>query len=153
MHGWTVLPLVALFALAIAVVGPLLMNSLMTTAPLPPELRERALRACAEQGLRVRDVRMLDTRGGKVANAAISGVLPRLRYVFLTDRLVEILDDDELDAVLAHEISHGKGHHLLLKLAGTLAPLGVLLVLLNVAGEPLLRALPGGRAERSRCCC
>ncbi len=146
LDGWVVLPVVAVFALAMAVVGPLLTNSVLTTAPLPPQLRERVLRACAEQGLRVRDVRMIDTRGGKVANAAISGILPQLRSVFLTDRLVEILDDDELDAVLAHEIAHGKGHHLLLKLVGALAPLGALMLLFGIAGEPLLRALPEGRA-------
>ena len=137
------LPVTALFGLGFAALAPVLMNAVLTTAPLDPALRERVLRVCADQGLRVRDARLLDTRGGKVANAAISGVLPNLRYVFLTDRLVEILDEDELDAVLAHEIAHGKGHHLLAKLGATLAVLVALVGLLAVGAQPLLRGLSG----------
>lgn len=138
-----ILAMAALFGLTFVALAPVLFNKLMTTGPLDPALRDRVLSACADQGLEVRDARLLDSRGGKVANAAISGILPRLRYVFLSDRLVEILDDDELDAVLAHEISHGRGHHLLIKLAASLAPLVALMLLLTTAGKPLLRELSG----------
>ena len=137
-----VLPLAVLFPVALIVVAPLLLNAVLTTAPLDQSLRERLLASCTEQGLRVRDVRLIDSRGGKVGNAAISGVLPGLRYVYLTDELLKVLDDDELEAVLAHEIGHGKGHHLLLKLGAVLlalvAVLGVLLL-----GVRALDASPG----------
>lgn len=136
-------PAVLLFLLGFAALTPVVTNLLMTTRPLDEGLRERVLATCQEQGLRIRDVRLLDSQGGRVGNAAISGVLPDLRYVFLTDHLVEILDGEELDAVLAHEIGHGKGHHLLLKLAATLGALGLMATAFVFGGERLVTALSG----------
>ncbi|WP_130012476.1 M48 family metalloprotease [Serinicoccus sediminis] len=103
--------------LAIGIVGPMLTSRMMRTRQLP-EPQHSMLRTWLEQhDLRVRDLRLIDTRGGKVVNAAISGVLPRLRYVFVTDHALEVLSEQELEAVIAHEAGHGKGHHLLLKAA------------------------------------
>lgn len=51
---------------------------------------------------------------GKVLTAAVMGILPGLRYVLLTPALVALLEKDELEAVLAHEIAHVKKQHLLL---------------------------------------
>lgn len=137
------LPLAALFGLAVAALGPLLLTKVMTTRAVDDPLRGRVLHLCADRRLRVREVRVLDTRGGKVAIAAISGVLPNLRYVFLTDHLLDILDDDEVEAVLAHEIGHGKGHHLLVKLGLGLLVLGGLVALVTLPGAGLLAALMG----------
>ena len=140
--GWTRLPLLVAFLATLTIVQPLLLNVVLTTRRLEPALRGRLLEACAAQGLRVRDARLIDSRGGKVANAAISGVLPSLRYVYLTDHLLEVMEPDELRAVLAHEIAHGKGHHLLLKVLAGLAALGALSAVLLVggAGEALVDA-------------
>ncbi len=140
--GWTRLPLLVAFLATLTVLQPLLLNVVLTTRPLDPALRERVLAACAEQGLRVRDARLIDSRGGKVANAAISGVLPSLRYVYLTDHLLDVMEPDELRAVLAHEIAHGRGHHLLLKLLAGLGALGSLsLVLATVGQRPFVALL------------
>ena len=136
--GWTRLPLLVAFLATLTIVQPLLLNVILTTRPLDPALRRQVLEACAAQGLRVRDARLLDSRGGKVANAAISGVLPSLRYVSLTDHLLEVMEPDELRAVLAHEIAHGKGHHLLVKVLAGLAAIGALTAVL----------ITGGAAER-----
>ena len=141
--GLAILPLAALFGVAMAALGPLLMTKVMTTRAVDEPLRRRVLNLCAEHGLRVREVRILDSRGGKVANAAISGVLPNLRYVFPTDHLLDILDDDEVEAVLAHEIGHGKGHHLLAKLGLGLLVLAALLALVTLPGAGVLAALMG----------
>lgn len=141
--GLAILPLAALFGVAMAALGPLLVTKVMTTRAVDEPLRGRVLNLCAEHGLRVREVRILDSRGGKVANAAISGVLPNLRYVFLTDHLLDVLDDDEVEAVLAHEIGHGKGHHLLAKLGVGLLVLAALLALVTLPGAGVLAALIG----------
>jgi tetratricopeptide (TPR) repeat protein len=45
--------------------------------------------------------------------AGIMGIVPRYRYVLVTDSLLEALSLDELKAVLAHEIGHAKYRHLL----------------------------------------
>ena len=75
---------------------------------------------------------------GQVLTAGIMGVVPRLRYLLLTRGLLSVLDKEELESVLAHEIGHIKKFHLVLYvllflgfsvLAGALAePLPALLL-------------------------
>ena len=43
--------------------------------------------------------------------------MPPLRYVFITDALLNILEDDEVDAVFAHELGHAKHRHIWLLLS------------------------------------
>jgi Zn-dependent protease with chaperone function len=50
---------------------------------------------------------------GRMMTAAIMGIVPRLRYILITDSLMETLNLDELKAVLAHEAGHAKFRHLL----------------------------------------
>jgi hypothetical protein len=41
------------------------------------------------------------------------GIVPRFRYILVTDSLMDILTMDELKAVLAHEMGHARHRHLL----------------------------------------
>ncbi|HBF43138.1 MAG TPA: hypothetical protein DDW42_05810, partial [Desulfobacteraceae bacterium] len=50
---------------------------------------------------------------GRMMTAGIMGIVPRYRYILITDSLLEILSIDELKAVIAHEIGHAKYRHLL----------------------------------------
>jgi len=50
---------------------------------------------------------------GRMMTAGIMGIMPRFRYILVTDSLLEILSVDELKAVLAHEMGHAKYRHLL----------------------------------------
>ncbi|MBM4352987.1 MAG: hypothetical protein FJ109_04210 [Deltaproteobacteria bacterium] len=52
------------------------------------------------------------TRERRVANAAVSGLLPGHRTVFLTDYLIRSLPPQEVVAVVAHEVGHARFHHL-----------------------------------------
>jgi STE24 endopeptidase len=45
-------------------------------------------------------------------NGALIGVLPRIRYILLTDALLERMPAAQLEAVMAHEIAHARRHHL-----------------------------------------
>jgi hypothetical protein len=47
-----------------------------------------------------------------VANALVLGIIPWARYVIFTDRLLEAMDEYELDAVLGHEIGHAAHGHI-----------------------------------------
>lgn len=51
-----------------------------------------------------------------MANAAVSGVCARVRYLFLTDRLLEQLNREEIAAVVRHEAGHIVHHHLALRM-------------------------------------
>ena len=51
---------------------------------------------------------------GRIITAAVLGMIPGLRYIMLTPALMQNLDINELEAVMAHEIGHVKYRHLLL---------------------------------------
>jgi Zn-dependent protease with chaperone function len=53
---------------------------------------------------------------GKMVTAGVMGIVPRFRYLLLTPALLSALDQEELEAVLAHEIGHVKRYHLILYL-------------------------------------
>lgn len=132
LHGtaqWVVLPLWIAYTVAMVVFGPRLMRAMLATRPVDDEVRQRLLRLAREHQVKIRDIRCLDTGPEQTANAMLLGLLPRSRYVLITDRLLHDLEPDELDAVLAHELAHAKKHHLPIKLGAMLAtwiPLGAL---------------------------
>jgi STE24 endopeptidase len=138
--GWVDLALLVIAAvLMIVVVNPLIFLLALDTYELEPAMRERLLEPCRKLRFRVRDVRGMRGRWQKTANAAMLGFIPPLRYVVVSDYLLDHFKDDEVDAVMAHEIAHGKQHHLLKKL-GALA-LAVVVLAQVVLG---LEVLMGG---------
>lgn len=52
--------------------------------------------------------------GGKMITAGIMGIIPKYRYILVTDSLMDILDVSELKSVMAHEAGHAKYNHQLL---------------------------------------
>ena len=115
---------VGLFVLT-SVVAPLLIVRI-ASRPLDRDIAQRLHRLAAEAGVRVRSFRVLDSRGQKVANAMQLGTLPGLRYVLLTDYLLDHLPEREVDAVVAHALGHARRHHLAIKLAAVAAVWAVL---------------------------
>lgn len=123
LHGaaeLVVLPVWIAFIVAMVVFTPVLMCAFLPVKPADSGLRQRLLRLACEHKVKVRDVRCLDTGPEQAANAMVMGLLPSVRYVLITDRLLRDLEPDELEAVLAHELAHAKKHHLLIKLGAAL---------------------------------
>ena len=75
-------------------------------------------------GVHVRNI-MLWPTGHTMLNGAVIGFLPRLRYVLLTDGLLETLSLGELRAVMAHEVGHLKYRHLPWTLAVLMGLIGL----------------------------
>ena len=96
-----------------AVVGiPWILRGVWPTCRLGDSPNRFALeQAFASQGVRIRDILCWDT-SGRMANAAVAGFLPSLRYLFVTDELLRRLRVEELRAIAAHEAAHLKLHHL-----------------------------------------
>jgi STE24 endopeptidase len=90
------------------------------TTSIAGPTRARLAALADEVGVSVHDFRALRGRSQKVANAAQFGVFPGLRYVIVTDYLLDQLSPDELDAVVAHELAHARQHHVLLKIGAGL---------------------------------
>ncbi|MBL1218674.1 MAG: hypothetical protein D8M59_14415 [Planctomycetes bacterium] len=128
-YGTMFLGVAVLFTLA-----PVLINWLWDTVPLAPgELRSRLEHLCVRHRIRVRRILVWRT-GGAVVNAAVMGVFAAVRYVLMTDALLDSMNDDETEAVMAHEIGHVRRHHLpwlalimlsLFFFTGTLATWGI----------------------------
>lgn len=105
---------------------PQLISTIWKTTPLPDgQLRERLTRLAGKLGVRCRDFRVWHTNG-QVMNAAVAGILPNTRYVFLTDALLEFLDEEEIAAVIVHELGHVQRRHLLLRLLLLALPVWIL---------------------------
>ncbi|HZW09722.1 MAG TPA: M48 family metallopeptidase [Phycisphaerales bacterium] len=97
---------------AILAMLPVALRYLWDTAPLGPgALRDRLLGLCSRYGVRVRGILVWRTHGAMI-NGAVVGFLPRLRYIILTDALLESLPADQVEAVAAHEIAHVRHHHI-----------------------------------------
>ncbi|MFG0294076.1 MAG: M48 family metallopeptidase [Phycisphaerales bacterium JB050] len=91
---------------------PILLRCVWRTSSLPQcRTRQRLETMCREQGVRVRDILVWHTRSGML-NGALIGVLPWVRYILLTEALIERLPGEQLEAVMAHEIAHARRHHL-----------------------------------------
>jgi Zn-dependent protease with chaperone function len=76
------------------------------------ELQQVMLRACERMGVRVAGLMRWPMAGGRVYNAAVVGMLPRLRYVLFTDDLMRGLPAPQVLAVLGHELGHARHGHL-----------------------------------------
>lgn len=106
---------------------PLLLKRIWKTTPLPAgPLRERLVFVAAEMQTPLRELLLWHTEG-LIANAAVAGISGRFRYVFLTDALLDRLSDDQLVAVLRHELGHVRRRHLLLRLLLLTLPLAIFL--------------------------
>jgi STE24 endopeptidase len=91
---------------------PLLLKPLLGLETMPEGPIRTRLEALAKRlNFRCADFLLWPTHGAAV-NAMITGLLPQVRYVVFTDRILEELTPDELDAVLGHEIGHAKHGHI-----------------------------------------
>lgn len=108
---------------------PVLLRYVWQTHPLPPgPLRDRLQQAARRSGLRVREILVWQT-DGMVVNAAVAGFVRPWRYVFLTDGLLRLLGDEQIEAVFGHEAGHVRHHHLPLRVMTMVAPLSLYLLL------------------------
>jgi len=79
------------------------MGARRVDAEAAPGLHARVDRLAATAGVPTPDVAVVDS---EVPNAFAAGRSPETATVGVTEGLRETLDDDELDAVLAHELAH-----------------------------------------------
>jgi STE24 endopeptidase len=99
-------------SLMVLALMPWLLTKIFITAPLPEgPLRDRLTATAERLRFPFTDICVWNTRLG-VANAMVTGFLPRPRYVLLSDLLLEELTPDEVEAVLCHEIAHLRHRHI-----------------------------------------
>lgn len=100
-------------ALLIFALIPPLMVRVWDTVPIPKgPLRDELERLARVHRVRVRGFLVWRT-GGAMLNAAVIGLTPWLRYIVLTDALLDHLPEIEVEAVAAHEIAHVRKRHMI----------------------------------------
>lgn len=107
VHG---LPMVG--GLGALLLAPLFVRVVWDTQRLADGLlRERLMGMCATHGVRIRDLLVWRTHGGMI-NAAVIGLIGPLRYIIVTDGMIERLDNEHVEAIMAHELGHIRRRHL-----------------------------------------
>ncbi len=128
------LPLASIFVLpTFLIVFPLFMPLLLGLKPLPHgPIRDRLEANSRRLHFGYAQIFHWDTRGA-VANALVVGIVPQIRYVVFTDRLLEELSDDETDAVFGHEVGHAHYGHIAYYMLFLMLSFVLLSVTLHVA--------------------
>ena len=104
-----------LFLLFLVIFAPLFVTRLWDCEPLPPsQLRDRISAFCSSQGVKFRNIMSWNALGKGLVTAGVMGVVAPFRYLMITPSLMNILDEDELMAVVSHEVGHAKKKHPLL---------------------------------------
>ncbi|MEI7658776.1 MAG: M48 family metalloprotease [Phycisphaerae bacterium] len=96
----------------VLVFSPVVLKAVWSTVlirggPLAEQMQEM----CRRHGVRIRGPYLWRTHGAMV-NGAVLGAFWPMRYLLLTDALLERLDALQVEGVLAHEVAHVKRRHL-----------------------------------------
>jgi STE24 endopeptidase len=107
-QNWAMLAATAL----VFMLAPKLIRMVLSTRPLGDSaLRQRLEAICRRMNLGCRDILLWQTHYS-MGNAAVIGILPRIRYVLLSDLLLETMSDQQIEAVFAHELGHIVHRHM-----------------------------------------
>ena len=109
--------LFSLFLVAMAVYIPALVQFFWKCRPLEGPVRNRIEALCRKVGFTFRNIVIWPVFEGKMLTAGVMGLIKNFRYILITKGLISILSEEELDAVIAHEIGHIKKKHLLFYVA------------------------------------
>lgn len=122
--------LLGAMALGVYFTSPLILKRIWSTEPLPSgPLRTDLEALCRRIGLSYRDILVWKT-GRRVINAAVMGLSGRVRYILLSDALIDHMTPAQVRAVFGHEAGHVRHRHiesfLFFALVATLAVSGAI---------------------------
>ncbi len=104
--------LLGVSAIVVALLTPEILRHVWRTQRLAAgPLRDRLVSLGRRIGLRYREL-LVWRAGGTLVNAAVMGVVPPLRYVLVTEAMLERMDDLKVEAVFGHEAGHVKRRHI-----------------------------------------
>lgn len=99
-------------AAGVFVFAPRFAQWLLDLRPMPEgPLRRRLLDVCHAHRVKIRELMLWNTNGTMI-NAVVMGLFGRFRYVVITDHLLESMNEEEVVAVMAHEIGHVRRRHI-----------------------------------------
>ncbi|SFM97475.1 M48 family metallopeptidase [Thermodesulforhabdus norvegica] len=112
-YSWYEIIPIALTLSVFALFGPPLVVRVWRCKAIPFDEKRLILeRFCRDKGFVVKDFLFWPLMGGRALTAAVVGFLPRWRYILITPALYRLLGNEELKAVIAHEMGHIKLRHM-----------------------------------------
>jgi len=103
-----------LFIIILMVFMPLLIKYFWGCTPFKSSEKSQELQSfLKEKNFGYRELMNWPIFEGRMITAGIMGLVPRYRYILVTDSLMDRLSIEELKAVLSHEMGHAKYRHLL----------------------------------------
>lgn len=101
--------------IAMSFAAPFLIKTAWKCRPLKADRSHEIIEGiCRKTGIRFREILEWPLKGGNAITAGVMGVFARFRYLLITPGLIRSMADDELGAVVAHEIGHVKYRHMIL---------------------------------------
>lgn len=126
------------------IIAPLLMQFLWKTVPLRNiELKQKLMNLTEQSGIKYRDVAVWETGGLSIANAAVAGIIPGNRRIFVTDALLRNFTDEQVETVVAHEIGHIRHRHLPIFCIIMVCYILSYTLFIQLVADPLESLLPG----------
>jgi STE24 endopeptidase len=100
------------FILLILVVAPALMVKVLPVYELSsPYLRNLLEKFTRALKIKFQNILVLKPIGPRLYTAGVLGFFPPFRYLFFSEPLLMVLDEDEVLGVTAHEVAHLRNHH------------------------------------------
>lgn len=131
-------------AIGVFLIAPVIIVRIWRTKPLPDGPLRRGLQQMAQRmGFGFRDIRLWLSEG-VIANAAVMGLWGPLRYILISDALLDNMDQESIEAIFAHEAGHVVSHHLPYLAAFAISTA----VLCSVAANLLVEAFPSAEWVR-----
>lgn len=141
MFEWISAIFSIVFVIILMIFLPFFIQKIWLCKPLPSgELKDRLTKLCQRAGFKHAGMKTWTIMHDQLT-AGIIGIIPRYRYIMFTDRLLNELPSESIEAILAHEIGHSKRKHLLLFpfiLAGMIVCIGLFFYFFS---EPLINIL------------
>jgi STE24 endopeptidase len=123
--------------LIVMVISPELLRRVLHTERLPDlPLRQDLSDMCQRSGVGCRDILVWRTHHN-MGNAAMMGVVPWVRYIMMSDLLLESMTNEQIQAVFAHELGHVKHRHVMWFAAFLLTFSGALMGVFNAVESNL----------------
>lgn len=120
------------------IMAPMMMQFLWKTAPLSDEgLKQKLGELTNRSGIRYRDVAVWQTGGFGIANAAVAGIIPRNRRIYVTDALLRNFTPEQIETIVAHEIGHIRHRHMLISGVLVFVHLLSFVFLYQMLGKPI----------------
>ncbi|HMK65526.1 MAG TPA: M48 family metallopeptidase, partial [Thermodesulfobacteriota bacterium] len=111
---WGEIIYILAFLILLSIFFPFLIKTWWQCRPVPEGAKREILDDfCRQMGAPFRSIFLWPAFGGKLLTAGVMGLVRRFRYLLITPALLDLLDQEELRGVVAHEIGHIRKKHLI----------------------------------------